>query len=189
MSNTLSTSSRSELSREVAHNLSHESLQNKDQQFLRLSLTPQNVFLLPVQQLIEVLAVPINQVVPIPHMSPEVTGIYNWRGEILWVIDLGHLLELAPWYKQTVSLSTFTLVVLQIGNSKKTTNFTEKKNLGLIVSKVEGIESFGPKSIQPIPSSEISDLTQLLQGYYAKSDNEMLKILDGQAIINAMSKS
>ncbi|GBF83604.1 chemotaxis signal transduction protein [Aphanothece sacrum FPU3] len=64
------------------------------EQFLRFDLVPDTTLMLPVAQLTEVLTVPLGQIVPIPHMPPWVMGIYNWRGEILWMVDLGHLLGL-----------------------------------------------------------------------------------------------
>jgi len=58
------------------------------QQFLRFHLVPDTTALLPVRQMSEVLTVPIAQVVPIPHTPAWVMGVYNWRGEILWLVDL-----------------------------------------------------------------------------------------------------
>ena len=58
------------------------------EQFLRISLASNTLALLPVQYLSEVLTMPNGQIMPIPHMTPWVMGAYNWRGEILWMVDL-----------------------------------------------------------------------------------------------------
>ncbi|HEY9652883.1 MAG TPA: chemotaxis protein CheW, partial [Coleofasciculaceae cyanobacterium] len=67
------------------------------EQFLRFHLLPNTTALLPIEQLTEVLTISRDQVVPIFHMPPWVMGVYNWRGEILWILDLGHLIGLTPW--------------------------------------------------------------------------------------------
>src|ERR671932_1970684 len=83
-------------------------------QFLRFHLMPHTTALLPMEQLTEVLTIPNGQIVPIFHMPAWVMGVYNWRGEILWMVDLGHLLGLSPWYQQTSSASAHTAAVLHV---------------------------------------------------------------------------
>ncbi|NJO79827.1 MAG: hypothetical protein HC827_15820 [Cyanobacteria bacterium RM1_2_2] len=80
-------------------------------EFLRLRLTPQVPVLLPIQQLTEVLNVPEYQIMPIPDLPAWVMGVHNWRGEILWMIDSGHLCGLDPWYQQPMSRSVHSAVV------------------------------------------------------------------------------
>lgn len=156
---------------------------NIRQQFLRFHLQPETTALLPILQLSEVLNIPIGQIVPIAHMPAWIMGVYNWRGEILWIVDLGHLVELTPCYQQGVS-STYTTIVLQAA-----ANNLKSQMLGVIVNRIEDIEWCNPDLIQSPPSSNVAHgLLPFLRGYWLKSDDDLLAVLDGEAIIAAMPK-
>ena len=157
------------------------------QQFLRFHLIPHTTALLPIQQLTEVLTIPTGQIVPISHMPPWVMGVYNWRGEILWMLDLGHLIGLTPWYQQENNTSVYTAIVLQ--SHPPTTTTVKSLMLGLIVNRVEDIEWCNPDLIQSPPSSPMTlDLLPFLQGYWLKSNGDMLAVIDGSAIMATMPK-
>ncbi|MBD2092433.1 CheW domain-containing protein [Microcoleus sp. FACHB-1515] len=148
------------------------------EQFLRLQLVAGTTVLLPVHQLAEVLTIETHQIVPIPHLPSWVMGIYNWRGEILWMLDVGHLGGLTPWYQQSHT-SIHSVAVLQMAEDAK------PKTLGLVVSKIEEIEWCDPNQIQPF-TAVTSKLASLIQGYWCKPNGEALAVLDGAAVIAAM---
>ncbi|NJR65031.1 MAG: chemotaxis protein CheW [Leptolyngbyaceae cyanobacterium CRU_2_3] len=159
---------------------------NTDEQFLRLHLVDTPV-LLPITQLTEVLTIPMGQIVPISHMPAWVMGVYNWRGEVLWMIDLGHLCGLAPWYEQ-IAVSAYSAVVLQIRTSK-TTSTAKTQTLGLVVSQIGEMEWCNPSVIQRLPTSMTPEMAPFLRGYWwNEEDNDMLAILDGQTIFQAVSR-
>jgi positive phototaxis protein PixI len=156
------------------------------QQFLRFNLLPDTTAMLPVSQMTEVLAIPIGQIVPIPQMPAWVMGVYNWRGEVLWLVDLGNLLGMDPIYQSTTSRSAYTTIVIhnatQPGNSA-----TNRKMLGLIVDRVEDMESCDPDLIQSSLNTTVSpDLVPFLRGYWLKPSGDILVALDGNAIIARM---
>jgi positive phototaxis protein PixI len=160
------------------------------EQFLRLYLVPDTTVLLPVEQLTEVLNMAIAQITPIAHMPAWVMGIYNWRGEILWVADLGHLCGLTPWYQQPGSTSVYPAVVLQIKQVEAVFGSTQTHTLALVVNRVEDIEWCDPNQIKALASSNIaSKIARFLQGYWWKPDDSTLAVLDGKLIIAAMPKS
>ena len=159
----------------------------EEEQFLRLLLLPDTTLALPVRYLLEVLTVPVQQVVPIPHLPPWVMGVHNWRGEILWMVDLGHLLGLTPWYQQTVNRSEFSAIVLhhRAANSR-----SDRRLLGLVVHEVDDMEWCNPKDIKSLPPSAISPgMVPFVQGCCWKPDGGMLTVIDGAAIFQAMSTS
>ena len=152
-----------------------------DEQFLRCRLIPDALVMLPVSQLTEVLKIPVGQITPIPHLPAWVMGVYNWRGEILWMVDLGHLLGLTPWAQQTGSASSYTAAILSV------TDESERRTLGLVVTQVQDIELCDPGEIQsPPPSAITPELAPFLQGYWLKPNGEMLACLNGSAILAAM---
>lgn len=162
------------------------------QQFLRFHLMPDITALLPVHQMTEVVTLAINDIVPIPQMPAWVMGVYNWRGEILWLVDLGHLIGLTPIYQQATSLSTYTAVVVhptqQISSRQRAgSQNTGGKMLGLLVNRVEDMEWCNPDLIQSPPMSAVSpELVPFLRGYWLKSNGEILVVLDGESIIARM---
>ena len=160
-----------------------------NEQFLRFHLVPDTTILLPIEQLTEVLTIARDQIVPIFHMPPWVMGVYNWRGEILWMVDLGHLVGLTPWHQQPLSASAYTAVVLQVSDKHSTSTNAQSLMLGLVVNRVEDIEWCDLDVIQSPPSSTVTpELVPFLRGYWLKANGEMLLLIDGQAIMAAMPK-
>jgi positive phototaxis protein PixI len=158
-------------------------------QFLRFHLMPDTTALLPMEQLTEVLSIPNGQIVPIFHMPAWVMGVYNWRGEILWIVDLGHLVGLTPWHQQANSTSVYRAVVLQADSDPTTASNLNKYLLGIVINRVEDIEWCNPDWIQSPPASIVTpELAPFLRGYWLKPNGEMLVVMDGQAIIRAMPR-
>lgn len=148
------------------------------EQFLKVRLNPKDPVLLPIQQITEVLNIPEEQIMPIPHMPAWVMGVYNWRGEILWMVDLGHLCGLAPWYQHSVSRSTRSTVILNQTHPRS----AKEIFLGLFVSQIEDIQICHADQIQPAADLEIPTLKTLARGCWLQADTA-LAILDGTAIL------
>lgn len=162
--------------------------QNLDQleQFLRFHLVPDTTLLLPVAQLTEVITIPVGQIVPIPQMPPWVMGVYNWRGEILWIMDLGALLGLTPWHQQPQVTPIYRTIVLHSGIASRK---AQRQHLGAVVSTVDDIEWCNPDEIQsPHGAVVSSSLATFLRGYWLPPRQEMLVVLDAEAIFAAMPK-
>jgi len=155
------------------------------EQFLRLHLMSTPV-LLSVGQMTEVLTIPVSQVVPISHMPAWVMGVHNWRGEVLWMVDFAHLCGLTPWYEQR-TVSAHAAVVLQIHDSRGARTSVKSRTLGLVVSQIGEMEWCDPHQIRPLPfSTATSEITQFLRGYWSNLNDDMLAVLDGEAIAKAM---
>ena len=162
---------------------------NEREPFLRFYLEPDTTALLSLLQLAEVFNIPISQIVPIAHMPSWIRGVYNWRGEILWIADLGHLVGLTPSYQQPRSTLTYTTVVLQSLSNNASPTSVKNQLLGLIVNQLEDIEWCNLDQIQSPPSSSVvQGLLPFLRGYWWKSDDDVLAVLDGNAIMAAMPK-
>ena len=163
----------------------------KQEQFLRFHLEPDLNAALPVDQMTEVFTVSTTKVVPIPHMPPWVIGVYNWRGEILWLVDLGYLLGGTPLYQQTSSRSLYTAIVVnsQQSGGRQGSSTAGKKMLGLAVNRVEDMEWFNSDLIQSPPESAVNPaLVPFLRGYWLKNNGEIVVVLDGNSIIAGMPK-
>lgn len=159
------------------------------EQFLRLYLDEETGALLPISQLTEVLNVSCSQVMPIPHMHPWIMGVYNWRGEILWLVDLAHLVGITPLYQQALTSSNYTVIVLE-GAAQEIDSSNEQNTVGLVINQVGNIENCNPDLIKNISSASInSKLEAFLRGYWCKSDYEMLAVFQLNAIWEAISQA
>lgn len=154
-----------------------------EEQFLRFFLEPDLVGMLSLSQLTEVLTIPASQILPIPHLKPSVMGVYNWRGEVLWMVDLGHLIGLRSPLKQNFGMSHYRAMILQLASDFGT------QEIGLVVDRIDDIEWCYPHSIEPLPSSFDSKLIPFLRGYWMKpaSETEILVAFDGTAILSAIA--
>lgn len=161
-----------------------------EQQFLQVYLDQNLPFLLPVDSLVEIMKVSIGQVVPMFQMAPWVMGVYNWRGEVLWMADLNHFLGLAPWYEQSESATKHTAIVIKSPRSAVPTG-DKPATLGLIVSRVEGMTSYPLEAVQTsVEKLEISPgFLPFLQGCYLGDADTPQLILDGAAILAAMART
>ena len=156
-------------------------------QFLRFDLNQGSKAMFPVKQITEVLKIQFSQIVPIPQMPPWIMGVYNWRGDILWMVDLGHLIGLNPWYQEGIHRSKHTAIVLSPNKEINKKNVENNINLGLIVSVVDDIEICSVADIQIPQSSNInSQLKSFLTGYLVQPEGDIIMVIDGQKIVAAM---
>ncbi|MCU0533654.1 MAG: chemotaxis protein CheW [Hydrococcus sp. Prado102] len=154
-----------------------------EEQFLRFYLEPDIAGMLSLSQLTEVLTIPVNQILPIPHMNPSMMGVYNWRGEILWMVDLGHLVGLTSLSKPNFKTSNYRAMVLQLAFDNST------QEIGLVVDRIDDIEWCHPHELES-PSTTINPkLVPFLRGCWIKPEPESKSLVafDGNAIFNQLS--
>lgn len=155
--------------------------------YLGCYLEPDLTVALAVQKITEVLTIPTSEVTPIPHMSPWVMGVYNWRGEVLWMMDLGHLLGLTPWYQQTRHHAAHSVLIAR--TLAGTSIQEESKKIGLVVSQVRDIETLDSGRMQaPSPTMASPELAPFLQGYWLREEGDLLACLDVDAIFSMTAK-
>ena len=157
--------------------------QPTDESFLTVYLPPDTTALLAVEQLSEVLKVPLAQLTPIPHLPEWILGVYNWRGEILWMVDLGSRLGLQPWHAQDMPPAIAPAVVLEAPSSSGQAPL----KVGLVVRRVDDIVALDPGELQSPPNALVTDqLAPFLRGHWLDSTGQMLALLDGMALLDRM---
>lgn len=107
--------------------------------FLRFSLGSQDSGLLPLEQISEVLSVTVADILPVPEMPSCILGIYNWRGKMLWLIDLDHLVGETPLSQKGRELGSLITMVIQMND----------QFMGLVVQYVNDIELHNIEQLQP----------------------------------------
>lgn len=130
-------------------------LQESRQKFLRFALGSSDSGLLLLEQISEILSITVAQILPVPEMPSCVLGIYNWRGKMLWLIDLDSLVD----YSNPSTLGkpdTLMAMVIELNGQA----------MGLVVQYVNDIELHDCEQIQSVtPGLFPPKLLPFIQGY------------------------
>ncbi|MDY6784856.1 MAG: chemotaxis protein CheW [Cyanobacteriota bacterium] len=148
------------------------------EEFLRFYLSTKDAALLPVSYVKEVLQVAIADILPVPHMSDRLLGAYNWRGEMLWLVDLDRLLGL----NSTVALGEVRRSGFEanFGTTSAIALQVDDRILGLVVRRVEEIERHDVEEIEPATGGLFdAQLLPFVSGYLTEAD---ALVLDAPAI-------
>jgi positive phototaxis protein PixI len=157
-------------------------------QFLQIYLSPDRPLLLPVTTLVEIMKIPMGQIAPMFQMPAWVVGVYNWRGDVLWMADLDHFLRQRPWYSQDEAGIKHTAVVVRSQPSSDAPA-ARPLTLGWVLHRVEGMVSLPSAEIQPAASLETvePELLPFLSGIWQDKTGFTHWILDGSGLFAAMA--
>ncbi|MDB9312737.1 chemotaxis protein CheW [Spirulina sp. CS-785/01] len=144
-----------------------------EQKYLCFQIGLENTAMLPVESIQEILRLEAAQILSVPDMPETVLGIYNWRGEMLWLIDLNHLLGIEGLTTPTLDL--LTAIVLEIDHQR----------LGIVVQQVEEIEAHNPNKLQPPAGLFSRHLEPFIEGYLRDARSI---VLNPQAILTASTQ-
>jgi positive phototaxis protein PixI len=148
------------------------------QQFLRFQLQPNLMALMEIDLVTELVNIPIDRVVPMPHLPPAVMGVYNWRGEILWIVDLAILLGVTGSPLRTRSLQPTIMLANGVKNG-------DRKTIGLVVDEIAEIEWFDLDLIQsPVPTNIHPEFSRCVSGLLVSATGENFLVLDRQSIFS-----
>jgi positive phototaxis protein PixI len=147
------------------------------QQFLQFQISEDSQAMLPSHQLSEVLSLPLSDIVAVPEMATFVMGVCNWRGEVLWLVDLAALMESSPLANEGLYRNTYnTLIIHHQGRS-----------VGLVVSRVKGMVRCDISQIQTTLGTSKKHITSpYIQGYWLDSNQEANLVLDGTRILDSL---
>ncbi|NES19921.1 MAG: chemotaxis protein CheW [Symploca sp. SIO3E6] len=125
------------------------------QRLLRFPLGVEESALLPLEEIAEILRIEITEILPVPEMPNCVLGISNWRGKMLWLVDLNHLINgESLLLLETVAASAVVMVVQ-----------LHDQFLGLAVQQVNDIELHELQQLQPaVPGLFPSRLLPFVMG-------------------------
>ena len=150
------------------------------EKFLRFQLGSEGKALLPVNIISQVMRVLGADILPVPQMPSCVLGIYNWRGEMLWLVDIGQLMGFPALCEPAVGKGgvggDLMAIAIQIND----------QYLGLVVSQISDIELHDIQQIQ-VPSIGLfsPEIMPYLQGYLVAPNNEVLMVLNAEALAQA----
>jgi positive phototaxis protein PixI len=143
-------------------------------QFLSFALPPDGQAVLPTDRIGEILNLTPSQISPVPGMPIQVMGVCNWRGEILWLVDLGALLGKSPLYQQQYRPSSYSALVVR----------HHSQVIGFVVNQINQIHPYDPAEILHLSQNQTStSFPACLQGYWLSPQGETLWVLDSEAMV------
>ena len=144
------------------------------QKFLSFNLGAKDTAVISLQHITEILQVSLTEICGVPQIPNCVLGIYSWRGEMLWLVDLEAMLGYPPLLQGSNFISKMMAIVLE----------SEGKYLGLVVRQLMDIEWLDTQQMKP-PSAELfyPTMAHFLRGYFINSDEGMIFNLDASAIL------
>ncbi len=148
--------------------------------FLSFVLTKDIHAMLPTEQVAEILNLPPDQIAPIPDMPPAVLGICNWRGGILWLLDLAQILDFKPLYAQDWRQQNYRILILQ----------TKNNILGVAVNQVGQMINCEEEQIKRPPGVKNKPLlANCLKGQWQNPNGKTLLLLDAEALCAIVSNA
>ncbi|WP_414574765.1 chemotaxis protein CheW [Anabaena sp. CCY 9402-a] len=148
----------------------------KPQKFLSFNLGVRDTAVISLEQITEVLQISLGDICGVPQMSSYILGVYNWRDEMLWLVDLDEMLGYPPLSQTANMLVKMMAIVLEENG----------KYLGLLVRQLMDIEWLYTHQMKA-PSAELfsPSISPFLQGYFINDDEKMMFNLDAEAIIHS----
>lgn len=144
------------------------------EKFLRFQLGEEGIALLPLNIIKQVMQVSVAEILTVPQMPACVLGIYNWRGEMLWMVDIGKFMGFPNL--ATGGLENLMAIAIQV----------QDQFLGLIVQQINDIELHDLNQIN-MPNLGLfsPEILPYLQGYLIGANKEVLMLLNGDTIAQA----
>jgi positive phototaxis protein PixI len=137
-----------------------------------------DIALLDAEIVTEVIAISPQDILPVPQMFYCVLGIYGWRSEMLWIVDLENLLGYPPPLDGANPHKELLVMVVQV----------QGQSIGLVVS---GIDNLTEHDLSKFKSSSTEifseDVLPFLHGYFTNSDNDIIMLIDAEEIFNFFS--
>ena len=179
----LSTSSSNSLSVSINSKTDRESTTQQINKFLQFylgssdsitsSASGKDFALLEAEIVTEVITVSVSEILSVPQMPYCVLGIYSWRSEMLWIVDLENLLGYPPSFDPTNE--TVLVMVVQI----------EGQSLGLVIPQIDNIIEQDLEQFKA-PSSEIfsEDVRPFLNGYLTDKSNNIVMLINAAEVFH-----
>ena len=142
--------------------------------FLIFQLGTNEKAAIPLEVVSEVLPVVTADILPVPEVPSCVLGLSNWRGEMIWWVDLEDLLGMTPLARKTTTLSEQMAMVMTV----------ENKSLGLLIRNLIDIELLELEQMNaPTPGLFPSEIMSFLEGYFLDENQQVIMSFDPLSVI------
>lgn len=144
--------------------------------FLSFNLGDTDTAVILLEDIIEVVTVSLTDICSVPQMHSCILGIYNWRGEMLWIIDLEEMLGYTSVTQEARLVPKMMVIVVQ----------TEGKSLGILVRKLIDIYWLDT-DLMKLPDSQLfkPEIIPRLYGYFINDSEDIIINLNANAIVKS----
>ncbi|MBD1832869.1 chemotaxis protein CheW [Trichocoleus sp. FACHB-90] len=141
---------------------------------LRFYVPSGNEFALGASGIREVISSSPDRITPIPNASPLLLGTLNWRGQVIWVADLGQFLG----DSQPLNTDKPEIPVIAVED--------QDTMLGLAVDRIVGMDWLDIDQVQMLTNVPDS-MAPFLRGEWLldEASNQFLRLLDQVAIVRS----
>jgi purine-binding chemotaxis protein CheW len=152
----------------------HELESREGELHLRFYVPSENEFALPAIGIREVISTSPDRITSIPNASPLLLGTLNWRGQVIWVADLGQFLG------DVAILNTDRPEIHVIAVEDQDTM------IGLAVDRIVGMDWLDIDQVQ-MPTNVPDSMAPFLRGEWltGEAQNRYLRLLDQVAILRS----
>lgn len=145
--------------------------QDTRERFLQFRTCGGEVTLLPLRDVAAVLQLTTTELLPIPDVSAWLLGVCNWRGEMLWLVDVNSLLGKMPLWRQMPMLENTMIIVIQ----------ADGRSVGLAVEQVDDVELIASANIVQPENLDSSITDPLVAGHLMEHGGV---ILDAASLVD-----
>jgi twitching motility protein PilI len=136
--------------------------------YFKVELAQSQPLAIALDQTAEVLTLQRSEICPVPGVKPELLGVSNQRGKLLWFVDLSAILQIAFPSFQSSRREKITAIVLSSENLK----------VAGVVANLKGIIDLDSRDFQPHPHPCLLGQTRL--------DDSPLRILDVESVFQTL---
>lgn len=142
---------------------------------LRFDVPSGNEFAIAAAGVREVMSVYLDRITPIPNASPFFLGTYNWRGQVIWVADLGQFL--GDKVLVNTDISEISILIVE----------DQELVMGFAVHTVANTEWLNVNQNLAADREIPAAMKAFIKGVYATSgsDTSELRLLDRVAILRS----
>jgi purine-binding chemotaxis protein CheW len=141
--------------------------------YLRFFVESGDEFALAAMGIREVLSLTPDQITPVPNVSPLLMGVLNFRGQVIWVSDVGQFL--GGTRLLNTERTEISIIVIE----------SQEIAVGLAVERVRGMEWLSLDKLLP-PSSQATDsMSPFLKGEWQGVSETSLRLLDPASILRS----
>jgi twitching motility protein PilI len=141
---------------------------------LRFYVPSGNEFALAASGIREVISASPERITCIPNTSPLLLGTLNWRGQVIWITDLGEFLgETMPF---NTNRPEIPIIVIE----------DQETIIGLAVDQIVGMDWLSSELLSP-PQNVSDSMVALIHGQWVinSEKSHYLRLLDQLAIIRS----
>jgi purine-binding chemotaxis protein CheW len=141
--------------------------------YLRFFVESGEEFAIAAMGIREVLSIAPDQITPVPNVSPLLMGVLNFRGQVIWISDIGQFL--GGMRLLNTERTEIPIIVIE----------SQDVMVGLASERVKGMEWLNLDTLTPSSGPTTDSMTPFLKGEWQGISENPLRLLDSASILRS----